>query len=112
MRQNAGMYCSIKVKVKLSCYRHASAKGKMRYTSFSFLTSSLDGDEWSASRYGRALPPERIPGTTGQGAGWASELVWTQRIKEKSFFSAGDRNLIVQSVVRHSTDVLFYTDTK
>jgi hypothetical protein len=30
--------------------------GKRRYSSYSFLTSALDGGEWSASRPGRALP--------------------------------------------------------
>jgi hypothetical protein len=54
--------------------------------------------EWSIFRSGCALPP--VP--TGQEAGWASELVWTQRPQEKSF--AGDRTTVVQSVVRHYTD--------
>jgi len=31
-----------------------------------------------------------------QEAGWASELVWTQRLEEISFASAGDRPLVVQ----------------
>jgi hypothetical protein len=44
-------------------------------------------------------PLERTPGT--HWAGWASELVWTQRIEEKSFASAGDRTPVVQSIVRH-----------
>jgi hypothetical protein len=36
------------------------------------LTSALDGDEWSASRPGRALPPgEWTPVPTGKEAGWA-----------------------------------------
>jgi hypothetical protein len=39
----------------------------------------------------------------GQEAGRAPELVWTQRLEEKSFVSAGDRNLIVRSAVRHVT---------
>jgi hypothetical protein len=39
-----------------------------------------------------------------QEAGWASELVWTQRLEEKSFAPAGDRTPIVQSEVRHHTD--------
>jgi hypothetical protein len=41
-----------------------------RYSSYSFLTSALDGGEWSASRPGRDLPPgERTPGTHWIG-GW------------------------------------------
>jgi hypothetical protein len=36
----------------------------------------------------------------GQEAGWAPEPVWTQRLEEKSFASAGDRTPVVQSVVQ------------
>jgi hypothetical protein len=36
-------------------------------------------------------PGERTAGTIGQEAGWAPEPVWTQRLDEKSFASAGDR---------------------
>jgi hypothetical protein len=39
-----------------------------------------------------------------QEAGWASEPVWTQRLEEKSFASAGDGTLIVTSVGVHYTD--------
>jgi hypothetical protein len=50
----------------------------MRYSSYSFTTSALDGGEWSASRPGRALPPEKEPPVTiGQEAGCAPEPVWT-----------------------------------
>jgi hypothetical protein len=38
------------------------------------------------------------PIPNGQQAGWASELVWTHRIEEKSFASAGDRSPVIQSV--------------
>jgi hypothetical protein len=31
--------------------------GDRKYSSYSFLTSALEGGEWSASRPGRALPP-------------------------------------------------------
>jgi hypothetical protein len=35
-----------------------------RHSSYSFMTSALDGGEWSASRPGRAFTPgERTPGT-------------------------------------------------
>jgi hypothetical protein len=69
--------------------------GERRYSSYSFLTSALDGGDWSASRPGRALPPGKGPPIhIVQGAVWAPEPVWTQRLEEKS---------VVQSVVRHYT---------
>jgi hypothetical protein len=68
-------------KLKLSHYRHAGAKGERIYSSL-FLTSALDGGERLASRPGRTHCTE---------AGWTSELVWTQRLEEKCFASAGDR---------------------
>jgi hypothetical protein len=56
--------------------------GERRYSSYSFLTSALDGGEWSASRLGRALPPGKGPPVPiVQEAGWAPELVWTQRLE-------------------------------
>jgi hypothetical protein len=75
-----------------------------RYSSYSFTISALDGDEWSASRPGRALPPGKGPPVPSvQEAGWAPEPVWTQRLEEKSFAPAGDRTPVVQPVVRHYT---------
>jgi hypothetical protein len=72
----------------------------MRYSSYSFLTSALDGDEWSASRPGRALPPGKGPSVPiGQEAGWAPEPVWTQRLEEKLFAPAGDRTPIARSLM-------------
>jgi hypothetical protein len=45
-------------------------------SSYSFTTSALDGDEWSASRLGRALPPEKGPPVPiGQEAEWTPEPV-------------------------------------
>jgi hypothetical protein len=73
--------------------------GERRYSSYSCLISALDGGEWSASRPGRALPPGNEPPVLiGQEALWAPELVWTQRLEEKSFPSVGDRTPVVQSV--------------
>jgi hypothetical protein len=48
--------------------------------------------------------PRFTPVPIGQEAGWASELVWTQRIEEKYFASAGDRTPVVRFIVRHYTD--------
>jgi hypothetical protein len=79
--------------------------GGRRYSSYSYLTSALDGGEWSASRPGRALPPGKEPPVPiGQEAGWAAEAVWTQRLEEKSSAPVGDRTPVVQSVVRYCTD--------
>jgi hypothetical protein len=79
--------------------------GEGRYSSYSFLTSALEGGEWSASRPGRALPPGTEPPVpTVQEAGWAPEPVRTQRVEEKSSASVGDRTPADQSVVRHYTD--------
>jgi hypothetical protein len=72
--------------------------------SYSFTTSALDGGEWSASRPGRALPPEKGP--IIQEAGWAPELVWTEMSEEKSRLCRGS-NLdrpVVESIARHYTD--------
>jgi hypothetical protein len=44
-------------------------QGGRKYSSYSFLTSALDGDEWSASRPGCALPLRKTPGTHWI-AGW------------------------------------------
>jgi hypothetical protein len=35
--------------------------GDRRYSSYSLLTSALEGGEWSASRPGRPLPPGKEP---------------------------------------------------
>jgi hypothetical protein len=35
--------------------------GERMYSSYSFLTSALEGGEWSASRPGRAVPPDKEP---------------------------------------------------
>jgi hypothetical protein len=88
--------------------RHEGAWGERRYSSYSFSTSALDADEWSASCTGRALAPGKGPPVpTGQEAGWAPEPVWTQRLEEKSFRLYRGSNLdcpVAQPVARHYTD--------
>jgi hypothetical protein len=81
------------------------AQGERMYCSYSFTTSAYDGGEWSASRPGRVLAPGKgLTVPIVQEAGRAPEPVWSQRLEEKSFPSAGDRTSIVQSVARHYND--------
>jgi hypothetical protein len=40
------------------------------------------------------LRPRIAPVPIGKEAGWATELIWTQRLEEKSFASVGDRTLV------------------
>jgi hypothetical protein len=59
--------------------RHGGACGEKRYSSYSFITTALDGGEWSGSRPGRVLPPGKGPPVpTVQEAGWVPEPVWMQ----------------------------------
>jgi hypothetical protein len=72
--------------------------GERRYSSYSLSTSALAGGEWSASRPGGSLAPYKGPSVpTGQESGWAAEPLWTQRLQETSFASAGDRTSITRS---------------
>jgi hypothetical protein len=48
-------------KVKLCCYMPWRRLGERRYSSYSFLTSAIDGGEWSASHPGCALPLRKEP---------------------------------------------------
>jgi hypothetical protein len=60
------------------------------YSCYSFMTSALDGMSGQRHAPAALYPRGRTPEPTVQEAGWASELVWTQRLEEKSFTSAGD----------------------
>jgi hypothetical protein len=51
----------------------------------------------------RFTPGKGPPVPIVQEAGWATELVWTQRLEETSFASSGYRTPVVQSVVRRYT---------
>jgi len=42
-----------------------------------FLTSALEGGEWSASHPGRFIPRETALSTIDYEVGWAPESVWT-----------------------------------
>jgi hypothetical protein len=81
-------------KLMLSHYTPRRSLGERRYSSYSFLTTALDGGEWSAARPGRALAPRKghqVP--VVQEARWAPEPVWTQRLEEKSFHLCQGSNL-------------------
>jgi len=63
-----------------------------------FLTSALDGGQWSASRPGRFTPRERGPGTHWIG-GWVGPIVGLNAVaKRKIPASAGNRTPVVQLV--------------
>jgi hypothetical protein len=83
-------------------HTYGGAWGERMYSPYSFTTSVVDGNEWSASRPRRAGKEPSVP--IVQKAGWAPEPVCTQRLQRKSLAPAGDRTPIVQSVVRHCTD--------
>jgi hypothetical protein len=52
----------VKKKDKMVPLRSIEAHlGERRYSSYSFLTSALEGSEWSASLPGHALPPGEEP---------------------------------------------------
>jgi hypothetical protein len=72
--------------------RHVAACGERRYSSYSFTTSALDGVSGLRHAPGKGTPVHIV-----QEAGWAPEPVWTQRLEEKSFGSAGDRTSISRS---------------
>jgi hypothetical protein len=77
------------------------AQGERKYSSYPILTSALDGISGQRHAPAALYPAKEPPVPTVQEAGWASEPVWTQRPEEKTITSAGDRNPVVQSAVRH-----------
>jgi hypothetical protein len=92
------MCCSCKAVVPLQATKARGRGGERKYSTYAFLNSAPDGGEWSASRPGRALAPEKGPPVPiVQEAGWVPEPVWTQRLEEKSSAPSGDRSLIAQS---------------
>jgi hypothetical protein len=94
-------------KLKLPHYAPWGRLGERKYSVYSFLTSALDEGGWSASRPGRALPPGKGPPVPiGQESGWSPEPVWTQRLEEKSFDSAGDLTPIAQSSSAYADTIL------
>jgi hypothetical protein len=66
-----------------------------------FLTSALDGGEWSASLPGRFTPGERAPDTHWIGGCMGPGL---DAIVEKNLAHAGNRTWAVQPVARRCND--------
>jgi hypothetical protein len=66
-----------------------------KYSSYSFMTSALDGVSGQSHAPQRFTPGERTPVTHCTG-GWVSEQIWTQRLDEKSSASTEDRTPIVR----------------
>jgi hypothetical protein len=98
-------YPSFHSMLKQSRYTPWWRLGEWRYSSYSFFNSALDGGEWSAPRPGRALPwgkdtqyplDRRLGGPQSRSG---------HRLEEKSLASAWDRTPVVQSVLRHYTDL-------
>jgi hypothetical protein len=85
---------------KLSCYHHAGAKGEMRFSSYSFLTTTLDGMSGQHHVPAALYPRKRTPVPIEQEA----ELVCIERLEEKFFVPAWERIPVVQSIVRHYID--------
>jgi hypothetical protein len=93
----------VKVKVKLSlCFffnrwpRHEGVLGERRYSPTHYLTSALDGDEWSVSRHGRFTSRERAAGCTHWIGGWVSP-----RAVLDAVFVSEDFNVHVKIINRH-----------
>jgi hypothetical protein len=62
-----------------------------------FLTSALDGDEWSSITL-LSLYPRRKRLRYPLAAGWVREPVWTLWSREKSFDPSGNQALAVQPI--------------
>jgi hypothetical protein len=72
-------------KVKLSCYMPWRHMGGEEVSLLLILNLGSRWGKWSASRLGHTLPSGKEPMVPiGQEAGWAAELVWMQRLEEKS----------------------------
>jgi hypothetical protein len=85
LRSNEVIYVyEIKVKVKLSSH-YEGVLGEWIYRQLhAFLTSALDGGEWSASRFGRPNPRERASVTHWIG-GWVGFRTGPDTVAKKKY---------------------------
>jgi hypothetical protein len=86
--------------------RHEGVLG-WRYSCTHYLTSALDGGEWSALRPCRFTPTERAPGTHWIGGWVGPRAVLDAVVKRKTpgpRRESNPRNPIVQPVAQRYTD--------
>jgi hypothetical protein len=77
-------YIQSKTKQSSPATRHVGAWVETGYSSYSLLTSAIDGGEWSSSRPGRALPRGKDPRYPLYRRLGGSQRLCAQRIEEKS----------------------------
>jgi hypothetical protein len=65
-----------------------------------FLTSALDGGEWSASQPGRFTPRERVPGTHWIEGGVGPRAFWTRWWREKFLATFLNYSLLITTLSR------------
>ena len=70
-----------------------------RYTTSLILELDSIWGEWSDSRFGRLIFGERTPLCIEYEAGWAPELVWALRRREKSLFLCEQSNHVPSDIV-------------
>jgi hypothetical protein len=87
---------------------HEGVLGEWRYSSRTFLTSALNGGEWSASRPGHFKPRERAPRTHWIG-GWVGPRAVLDAVVKRKIPSprreSNPKTPIVQPVAQR-----YYTD--
>jgi hypothetical protein len=78
------------------------------YSSYSFLTSALDGVSGQRHALSSFYPQGKYTRYSFvQETEWAPKLVWTQRLEEKSFclcLESHSNRSAVQSIARYYTD--------
>jgi hypothetical protein len=91
--------------LKLSCYRHSGAKEERKLAAHSLYGTSWDN--WvSVTPRPRFNPREKTTGSHWTG-GWVGLRVGLDTgSRKKTFASGGDGTAVVQSVVRHYTELL------
>jgi hypothetical protein len=81
----------------------AALGGRARYSSYSFLTLALDGVSGHHHAPATLCPGKWPPVPIVQETGWAPELVWTQRLEEKSMVTWHGLSCIQPSAIKLSS---------